>query len=76
MVNAPCKNCKDRTIEPNCHMSCVKYIEFTEENKRAREVREMAMQKELPLPRCNLKSHKMSTTFSRIIHSRGRGSRI
>ncbi len=27
-MEAPCKNCPDRCVEPNCHMSCPKYIEF------------------------------------------------
>ena len=29
MISGPCRNCKDRTIEPiNCHMICEKYLEF------------------------------------------------
>lgn len=25
---APCKGCTDRTIEPNCHMTCERYLSF------------------------------------------------
>lgn len=25
--NSPCKDCKDRTVEPNCHTTCEKYLE-------------------------------------------------
>lgn len=28
--DAPCKGCKERTIEPNCHMICERYLEFIE----------------------------------------------
>ena len=28
MINAPCKNCPDRTIEPNCHTTCKTYKEW------------------------------------------------
>ncbi len=31
MANAPCKGCPDRTVEPNCHMTCEKYIAFQQE---------------------------------------------
>lgn len=27
-MTAPCKNCPDRTIEPNCHTTCKKYLEW------------------------------------------------
>lgn len=27
-MDAPCKNCPDRCVEPNCHMTCEKYLEF------------------------------------------------
>lgn len=36
---APCKNCKDRTPNeeqpdaPNCHMTCKKYIAYSEERR-------------------------------------------
>ena len=26
----PCKDCQDRTIEPNCHAACDKFKEYTE----------------------------------------------
>ena len=27
---APCKNCQERTIEPNCHSTCEKYLKYVE----------------------------------------------
>lgn len=27
-MNAPCKGCPDRVVEPNCHMTCERYKEF------------------------------------------------
>lgn len=36
---APCKGCKDRTIEPRCHISCKKYLKFLEENEKYREAK-------------------------------------
>lgn len=30
----PCKDCPDRTIEPNCHSTCEKFAAFTEEKER------------------------------------------
>ena len=27
-MTAPCKGCKDRCVEPNCHMTCQKYLDF------------------------------------------------
>ena len=33
-MNFPCKNCKDRTIEPNCHMTCEKYKQAKEESAK------------------------------------------
>lgn len=31
MPNAPCKGCSDCAVEPNCHMSCQKYLDFQQE---------------------------------------------
>lgn len=28
MKSAPCKDCPDRVVEPNCHMTCERYKEF------------------------------------------------
>lgn len=28
MENAPCKDCPDRVVEPNCHMTCEKYLAY------------------------------------------------
>ena len=39
-MRAPCKDCPDRTVEPNCHTTCAKYLEYRailderNENKR------------------------------------------
>lgn len=33
---APCKGCKDRVPEPNCHITCEKYIEFDKKMKQQR----------------------------------------
>lgn len=39
-MNAPCKvngvDCPDRTVEPNCHATCKRYLEFDEERKKIR----------------------------------------
>lgn len=32
-----CYNCKDRTVAPNCHMTCELYLKEVEENKRLRQ---------------------------------------
>ena len=37
--NAPCKGCKDRTVEPNCHMTCDKYLEFVAGKHKEQNVR-------------------------------------
>lgn len=26
---SPCKDCTDRTVEPNCHMECISYREWS-----------------------------------------------
>lgn len=35
--NAPCKGCKDRVVEPNCHMACEKYLEFVKNKEEYKE---------------------------------------
>lgn len=37
MLNAPCKDCPNRSI--TCHSTCPAYISFAEEAARQREVR-------------------------------------
>lgn len=27
-MDGPCKGCEDRCIEPNCHTTCQKYLDF------------------------------------------------
>lgn len=34
MIKAPCKDCKERTVEPNCHMTCQRYLESVKEHKK------------------------------------------
>lgn len=34
-----CKDCPDRTIEPNCHSTCERYIKAIEEHHRIRQAR-------------------------------------
>lgn len=29
-ASCPCINCEDRTVEPNCHTDCFKYLQFKE----------------------------------------------
>lgn len=38
-VTSPCKGCDERTVEPNCHTLCERYIAYTlklEEERAAR----------------------------------------
>ena len=28
-----CKGCQDRTVEPNCHMECERYLKAVEEQR-------------------------------------------
>lgn len=28
MKGSPCKGCQDRTVEPNCHITCEEYIAY------------------------------------------------
>ena len=34
----PCKGCTDRVVEPNCHTTCERYKEYTDEQHRQKEV--------------------------------------
>lgn len=45
MNDAPCKNCKDRTVEPNCHITCQKYIEFKKKRDKDLETIRISKQK-------------------------------
>lgn len=36
---SPCKGCPDRTVEPNCHTNCEKYLEQVKEYEVIREGR-------------------------------------
>ncbi len=33
----PCKDCKDRVADPNCHATCQKYIGWSKRNTERRE---------------------------------------
>lgn len=71
MTKAPCKGCKDRTIEPNCHMSCTKYIEFAEECKRANDVRKIISEQEFARRALFWpKTNKASTVFKSVLNRR------
>lgn len=35
-IKAVCKDCPDRSVEPNCHTTCSKYIGFKAEHDRVR----------------------------------------
>lgn len=37
VVPFPCKDCPDRTVMPNCHDRCEKYLKAKEEQNRLRE---------------------------------------
>ena len=37
-----CKGCPDRTVEPNCHMTCEDYLRRVEKTKELKELREKA----------------------------------
>lgn len=34
---SPCKDCPDRTVEPNCHMTCERYKKQVEEHEKSKE---------------------------------------
>lgn len=36
MIVPPCKDCQDRTVVPNCHMSCKAYQRFAVEREKIR----------------------------------------
>ena len=38
-MKQPCKNCTDRTVEPNCHTDCERYTAFVEERDRIKSVK-------------------------------------
>jgi hypothetical protein len=44
VCNPPCKDCTNRTVEPNCHTRCAEYLEFKEmRDKISRKKYETAM---------------------------------
>lgn len=34
---SPCKGCKDRCVEPNCHNTCRKYIDWKAEYEKLKD---------------------------------------
>lgn len=43
--DGPCKGCKDRTVEPNCHTDCPRYLEWRKGVDERREKRRAFIQK-------------------------------
>ena len=41
---APCKGCQDRVIEPNCHITCIRYNEFVKQSEQYREEKYKAIE--------------------------------
>lgn len=39
----PCKDCTERTIEPNCHSTCERYLDMVERNRVLKEKKEKAL---------------------------------
>lgn len=39
---APCRGCSDRTIEPNCHMTCERYLAFANDLASSRKKKQEA----------------------------------
>lgn len=37
-MNNDCYKCEDRTVEPNCHITCEKYAEFLKKNQKRQEI--------------------------------------
>lgn len=42
MMKAPCQGCADRTVKPNCHTTCVKYLAYAEERENIRNIMRQA----------------------------------
>ena len=40
-MNAPCKGCTARTVQPNCHTTCEKYLAFVAGREKIREIRRL-----------------------------------
>lgn len=38
-MTAPCKGCTEHTVQPNCHTTCRRYLEYVAERERIREAR-------------------------------------
>lgn len=36
---APCNGCSDRTVRPNCHSTCERYLAYAAEREKIREAR-------------------------------------
>lgn len=33
MTTAPCKNCTERTVSPNCHGTCKRYLDWSQKHR-------------------------------------------
>ena len=49
---APCKGCSDRCADPNCHMTCDRYLAFRNERDAANSKRLMESKLMAPIRRC------------------------
>ena len=52
-MKTPCQNCKDRCPNPNCHMTCEKYLTWKKEEKIAKE--RFKLRNQAPLHRIQVK---------------------
>lgn len=55
-----CQNCPDRSVEPNCHMTCEGYLFRCEKLKKAKEGREDTIEY------YDFKKHSIAKTRKRI----------
>ena len=40
-MKAPCEGCPDRTVSPNCHTTCEKYLSYAAYRERIRQARRL-----------------------------------
>lgn len=54
--NSPCKDCKDRVAEPNCHTTCKRYLEEKAKyNEKKQQIYDAKMQDAVERDRANNK---------------------
>lgn len=67
MQNNPgyfCKGCKDRTVEPNCHMTCEKYLDQIKLYEQKKAVRAEIREKEFIVR--NFKKERVEATLKKM----------